>query len=92
MRESHGCDPFSAVDTLENFLLFHVGVVDDYVVANRVNHLSVVQKVNVIRYVSLKTRHKLRQESDVWSAILVAVSISLCLFIVVNVLVVESRR
>ena len=90
MWECHGCDALSSIITLENFLLFDIHVVDDDIVANWVDNLSVVQQEDVVCNVSFQTWNKLGHKTDIWSAVLGAVSVSLCLFIGINLLIVEG--
>ena len=63
--ECHGSYAFRALDTLEYFLSLLVQVVDHNVVTNGVDHLSVVQKVDVILDIAFEARDELGLEHDV---------------------------
>jgi hypothetical protein len=63
--EGHGSYAFGALDALEYFLSLLVQMVDHDVVANRVDHLGVVQEVDVVLDVAFEARDELGLEHDV---------------------------
>ena len=65
LGECQCSNTLGAFNTLDVALRFIFDIIDDYVVARRVDDLVLVEKVNIILHVSLQSCYELRYEDDI---------------------------